>query len=140
MINAIASIPQTVLPTNNVIFTNYNVRTGSCNNGCSGWLNNNENSGLFQITKAGIYEISFNANVAPTVAGAITLNITSEGESISGGQMQTAGTTVDVFENVSASVLVRVPCNCCETFTIKNNTPTNPITVSQPSLTIVRVA
>lgn len=139
MINAVAPIPQEVLPTNNVIFTGYNVRTGSCSS-CCGWLNNNENSGLFEINKQGIYEISFNANVAPTTAGAITLNITSNGENISGGEMVTPGTTADVFESVSASVLVRVPCNCCETFTIKNNTPENPITVSQPSLTIVRLA
>lgn len=140
MINAIATLPQTIEPTNNVIFTGYNVRTGSCNNGCSGWLNNNENSGLFQITKPGIYLVTFNANVSPTVAGAITLNITEDGENIVGGEMVTPGTTIDVLENVSATVLVRVPCNCCETISIKNNTPTNPITVEEPSLTIIRVA
>ena len=52
--------------------------------------------------------------------------------------MKSPGTTVDVFDNVSAEVLVRVPCNSSVVITVKNNTPTNPITVSQPSLTITR--
>lgn len=139
MINAINNTTQTIQPLANVLFNGSNVRTRSCNS-CCGWLNHNVNSGLFEITKAGIYEITFSANVAPTVAGAITLNITNAGESIIGGQMQTAGTTIGTFENVSSSVLVEVPCNCCDTFTIKNNTPTNPITMNNPSLIITRVA
>ena len=140
MINAISKInPQTVQPTANILFNGSNVRTRSCNS-CCGWLNHNINSGLFEITKAGIYEITFSANVAPTVAGQITLNITNSGENIIGGQMQTSGSTANVFENVSSSILVEVPCNCCDTFTIKNNTPTNPITVNNPSIVITRVA
>ena len=82
-----------------------------------------------------------NAKVGePTVAGATTLNITNAGENIAGGEMNTAGTTVGTFENVSAEVLVRVPCNSSVVITVKDNTATNPITVSQPSLTITRVA
>ena len=84
--------------------------------------------------------MNFNANVAPTVAGAITLNITNAGESIAGGEMKTAGATVGTLENVAAEVLVRVPCNSSVVITVKNNTDTNPITVSQPSLTISRVS
>lgn len=139
MINSVNPINQTVQPTANVIFTGNNVRTNSCN-GCCGWLNHNNNSGIFTLTKAGIYRIHFNTNVAPTVAGAITLNITNAGENISGGEMRTAGTTVGTFENVSADILVRVPCNSSVVLTIKNNTPTNPITISQPSLIITREA
>ena len=135
MINAINTIEQTVQPTANIIFAGSNVRTNSCNS-CCGWLNHNDNSGIFTITKPGIYKIHFNANVAPTVAGAITLNITNAGESISGGEMKTAGTTAGTLENVAAEILVRVPCNSSVIITIKNNTATNPITVSQPSLTI----
>lgn len=137
MINAVNPINQTVQPLANVIFTGNNVRTNSCNN-CCGWLTHNNNSGIFTLTKPGIYKVHFNANVSPTVAGAITLNITNAGENISGGEMKSPGTTIDVFDNVSAEVLVRVPCNSSVVITIKNNTPTNPITVSQPSLTITR--
>lgn len=139
MINAINSTDQTVQPNANVLFNGVNVRTNACNS-CSGWLNHNNNSGLFTITKPGIYKAHFNANVAPTVAGAITLNITNAGESIAGGEMKTAGATVGTFENVSAEVLIRVPCNSSVIITIKDNTATNPITVSQPSLTIDKLA
>lgn len=140
MINAINNTQQTVLPGANILFNGSNVRTRSCSS-CCGWLNHNINSGLFEITKSGIYEITFSANVAPTVAGPITLNITNGGENIIGGEMQTPGTTEGVFENVSATILVEVPCNCCDTFTIKNNIPTNPITVGiGPSIVITKVA
>lgn len=137
MINAVNPINQTVQPLANVVFTGSNVRTNACNS-CCGWLTHNDNSGIFTITKPGIYKIHFNANVAPTVAGPITLNITNAGENIAGGEMKTAGTIVGTLENVSAEVLVRVPCNSSVVITVKNNTPTNPITVSQPSLTITR--
>lgn len=139
MINAVNPINQTVQPTANVIFTGTNVKTNACNS-CCGWLNHNNNSGIFTITKPGIYKVNFNANVAPTVAGAITLNITNEGENIAGGEMMTAGTTVGTFENVASEVLVRVPCNSSVVITVKDNTATNPITVSQPSLTITRIS
>lgn len=139
MINATNSISQTVQPTANIIFTGANVRTNACNS-CCGWLSHNDNSGIFTLTKAGIYKIHFNANVAPTVAGAITLNITNAGENIAGGEMKTAGATAGTLENVASEILVRVPCNTSVVITVKNNTATNPITVSQPSLTITRVS
>lgn len=139
MINATNPITQTIQPSANVIFTGSNVRTNSCSS-CCGWLNHDNNSGIFTITKAGIYKVHFNANLAPTVAGAITLNIANSGESIAGGEMKTTGTTVGTFENVAAEILIRVPCNSSVVITIKNNTATNPITVSQPSLTIDKLA
>ena len=141
MINAINTNPtQTVNAGANVLFNGTNVRTNSCKSCCQGWLNfNSVNSGIFEITKPGIYEIHFNANVAPTVAGQITVNLTNAGENIIGGEMQTAGTTVDVFDNVAAEILVQVPCNCCDIFTIKNNSE-NPVVFNNPSLTIERLA
>lgn len=136
MINAVNPITQTIQPNANVIFTGSNVKTNSC--GCNGWLSHNDNSGLFTLTKPGIYKIHFNANVAPTVAGAITLNITNSGENIAGGEMKTAGAAIGTLENTAAEILVRVPCNSSVVISVKNNTATNPITVSQPSLTISR--
>lgn len=137
MINSVNPNNQIVQPLANVIFTGNNVRTKSCE-GCCGWLSHNNNSGIFTLTKPGIYKVHFNANVAPTVAGAITLNITNAGENIAGGEMKTAGTVVGTLENISAEVLVRVPCNSSVVVTVKNNTPTNQITVTQPSLVITR--
>lgn len=140
MINAINTNPvQTVNAGANVLFDGTNVRTNSCKP-CQGWLNfSTLNSGIFEITKAGIYEIHFNANVSPTVAGQITVNITNAGENIIGGEMQTPGTTVDTFENIAAEILVQVPCNCCDIFTVKNTTE-NPVVFNNPSLTIEKLA
>ena len=140
MINAISTNPtQTVNAGANVLFDGTNVRTNSCKP-CQGWLNfSTLNSGIFEITKAGIYEIHFNANVSPTVAGQITVDLTNAGENIIGGEMQTPGTTVDTFENIAAEILVQVPCNCCDIFTVKNNTE-NPVVFNNPSLTIERLA
>lgn len=139
MINSTNPINQAVAPTTNVLFTTNNFVSNKCNT-CCGSINHNDGSGIFSIVKAGLYRITFNANVAPTVAGAITLNITNAGESITGGEMKTAGATIDTFENVSAEVLVKVCPNQTAIISVKNNTPTNPITVSQPSLVIERVA
>lgn len=140
MINAISTNPAQVVNAGaNVLFDGTNVRTNSCR-ACNGWLNFSIlNSGIFEITKPGIYEIHFNANVSPTVAGQITVNITNAGENIIGGEMQTPGTTPDTFENIASEILVQVPCNCCDIFTIKNNSE-NPVTFNNPSLTIEKLA
>lgn len=137
MINSTNSITQTVQPGANVLFNSSNVRTNSCNS-CCGWLNHNQNSGIFTLTKPGIYKIHFNANVAPTVIGQITLNITNAGENITGGEMNSPGSSITLFDNISSEILVRVPCNSSVIITVKNNTLTNPIMVSQPSLVITR--
>ena len=138
MINAINNVVQTVLPGQNVLFNANNVVTNQCNS-CCGWLNHNIGSGIFTLTKAGIYKIHFNANVTNTIAvSAITLAITNAGETILGGEMVTTPTAVGSFENVSGEILVRVPCNASVIITIKNNTPTNPINISNPSLVITR--
>ena len=140
MINAVNTNPvQTVQPGANVLFNATNVRTKSCKS-CCGWLNfNSINSGIFEITKPGFYFIHFNGNVAPSVAGQITVNITNAGENIIGGEMQSPGTTVDVFESISAGILVEVPCNCCDIFTVKNTT-TDAVDFNNPSLTIFKLA
>ena len=139
MINATNNAVQTVNVGQNVLFNSANVITPSSEGGCRGWLNHNEGSGLFEITKPGIYEIKFNANVEPTVAGVITFNITNSGENILGGEMVTPGATLEEPENISSSILVEVPCNCCDTFTVKNNSE-NPVIVDvSPSLTITRL-
>lgn len=138
MINATNNVVQSVLPGQNVLFNTNNVVTNSCNS-CCGWLSHNLGSGLFTITKPGIYKVHFNANVANTVAvSGIELDITNAGENILGGSMQVTPTAVGDYENLSAEVLIRVPCNSSVLITVENNTPTNPVNVSQPSLVITR--
>lgn len=138
MINATNNVVQTVQPGQNILFNSNNVVTNACNS-CCGWLNHNLGSGIFTLTKQGVYKVHFSGNVTNTIAvSAITLAITNAGETILGGEMVTTPTAVASFENVSGEILVRVPCNASVVITIKNNTPTNPINVSNPSLVITR--
>lgn len=140
MIDAINPSTQTIQPLGNVIFNGANVRTNSCSS-CCGWLSHSDGSGIFTLTRAGIYKVHFNANVTNTVAVApITLDITNAGENIAGGTMTTTPAVLNGFENVSSELLVKVPCNSSVVITVKNNTATNPIQVSQPSLVITKVA
>lgn len=137
MINATNNVTQVVNANANVLFNSTNVISNACNS-CRGWLNHNTGSGLFTLTKAGVYEVSFNANVSATVAGSpVILGITNAGENISGGIMQQPGTVVDDLYSVSSTVLVPVPCGSSVVITIKNNS-VNPINVDNPSLTITR--
>lgn len=47
--------------------------------------------------------------------------------------------STDTFENIAAEILVEVPCNCCDIFTIKNSSE-NPVVFNNPSLSIERLA
>ncbi len=138
MINSVNAAVQTVAATQNVTFATDRIRTNSCKPCCDGWLSHDLGSGLFTITKPGIYEIGFNANVAnPTTAAPITLDITNTGETISGSEMVVTPTVADAYFNVSSSVLVKVPCGSSVTISIKNNSAAD-ILVSQANLFITR--
>ena len=139
MINSINVSTQTVNNTQPVIFSSSNVRTRSCKSCCGGWLSHTDNSGLFTITEPGIYEVSFNADVAqPTTAGAITLDIAQGGTTIPGGRMITTPTVINAFFNVSSSVLVKVNCRETAAISVINNSGTD-ITAQEASLTIKRL-
>lgn len=139
MINSVNTSTQTVNDTQPVVFTSSNVRTRSCRSCCGGWLSHTDNSSLFTITEPGIYEVSFNADVAqPTTAGAITLDIAQGGTTIPGGRMITTPTVANAFFNISSSVLVKVNCKETAAISIINNSGT-AITAQQASLTIKRL-
>ena len=139
MINSVNISTQTVNDTQPVVFTSSNVRTRSCRSCCGGWLSHTDNSGLFTITEPGIYEVSFNADVAqPTTAGAITLDISQGGTTIPGGRMITTPTVANAFFNISSSVLVKVNCKETAAISVINNSGAE-ITAQQASLTIKRL-
>lgn len=136
MIDSTNIIDQVVNSNNNVLFANTLVRSASAN--CKGWLNHTAGSGLFQITKPGLYEIQFNGNVASTVAGTINLAMRSNGEILQGSQMNVTNVANNVY-NVSANRLVRVCGNGSTTITI-SNVGANAIAISNPNIIIKKVA
>lgn len=127
---------QIVNANSNILFANTLVQTCSAN--CNGWLNHTAGSGLFQITKPGIYEVQFNGNVASTVAGTINLAMRSNGEILQGSQMNTTNVANNVY-NVSANRLIRVCGNGSTTITI-SNVGANAVAVINPNIIIKKVA
>lgn len=136
MINSNSITDQIVNSNNNVLFANTLVRTCSAN--CNGWLNHTAGSGLFQITKSGLYEIQFNGNVASTVAGTINLAMRANGEILQGSQMNTTNVANNIY-NVSANRLVRVCGNGSTTITI-SNVGANAVAISNPNIIIKKLA
>ena len=120
MINSVAVATQAVATNQNVLFPTDRVRTKSCNS-CCGWLSHDTGSGLFTLTKQGIYEIQYNANITSTDIGQASLVLEQNGEAIGGTQSIYTVATASALGNVSASTLICVPCGASYTITLTNN-------------------
>ena len=120
MINSVGVASTVVSAGSNVLFPTDRVRTKSCNS-CCGWLSHDTGSGLFTLTKQGIYEIQYNADITSTDAGQASLVLEQNGEAIGGTQSIYTVATASALGNVSASTLIRVPCGASYTITLTNN-------------------
>lgn len=88
------------------------------------------------------YLISFEGNVAlPTGADVvpISLALALDGEPIESTRMISSPATAGVFNNVSVSTYIDVPCGCCLGVSVENTTGAT-IEVSNASLLAVRTA
>ena len=81
MINSVSLSPQTVAAGNNVLFAGDRVRTHVCRCNC-GWLEHDAGSGLYTLTKAGVYKVDVSANVSLAAAGNVALAIQANGETV----------------------------------------------------------
>ena len=121
MINSIATTVQTVTNGNNVLFPTDRIRTKACQCECKGWLAHDTGSGLFTITKPGIYEISFDADITSATVGDASLVLEQNGEAIGGTQSLYNVATTSTYGNVSGDTLIQVPCGASYTITLGNN-------------------
>lgn len=140
MIESINEAQQSVSTNANVLFANDVIRTRSAT--CCGFLEHEEGSGLFTLSKNGIYEVLFGANITSATANDVLgLVITSNGEELTGTQMDYTVATASVNQGVSARRLVRV-CNGSKTIAIKNNSTTNttPLLVETANIIIKKIA
>lgn len=112
----------------NIAFSSDVVRTRSAN--CCGWLNHAVGGTQYQITAPGIYEISFNTNVTSATAGVVALGIKSNGELLSGTEMDYTVATANAYGNVSVSRQIRICCNGSSTITV-GSLPTSETTATQ---------
>ena len=114
--------------TDNIPFSSDVVRTRSAN--CCGFLNHSVGSTQYQITEPGIYEIMFNTNVTSATAGVVALGIKSNGELLSGTEMDYTVATANAYNSVSANRLIRVCGNGSTTITV-GSLPTSGATATQ---------
>jgi hypothetical protein len=135
-----ANAVQTVAANQNVLFTD----TITCGNGS---IIHREGSGL--VTLRGLtnqcrarFKVSFGGNVAiPTdgTAGAISLAIAINGESVAATTMIETATAVDSYSNVFSAVYVDVPACCCTQVSVKN-IGADSINVQNANLIVERIA
>lgn len=135
IINSVTREVQTVAINQNVLFNSNRVK--SCSN--CGAIRHDEGSGLFTLTQKGIYRVHFNGNVTSATVGDISLAIEVNGESISGGIINEVVAVANDEANVSAEILVNVPCNCCMTISVGNISVENAILVDNANIIIEKL-
>ncbi len=139
MINSIATAIQTVSSGDNVLFPTDRVRTKSCQCPCKGWLAHDAGSGLFTLTKSGIYEIAFDADITSAATGDASLVIEQNGEAVGGTQSLYNVATAGVYGNVNGNTLIQVPCGASYTVTLGNNSGLE-LSVKNANMIIKKVA
>ena len=129
--------------TSNIVFSSDVVRTRSAN--CCGWLTHAAGSTQYQVTEPGIYEIQFSTNVTSATAGQVALAIKSNGEVLSGTEMDATVATAGVYSSISSNRQIRICCNGNATITVGSiptvgTTATQVPTIKNASLIIKKVA
>lgn len=138
MINSVGVASAVVSAGSNVLFPTDRVRTKSCNS-CCGWLSHDTGSGLFTLTKQGIYEIQYNADITSADTGQASLVLEQNGEAIGGTRSIYTVATAGALGNVSASTLICVPCGASYTITLTNNS-TLALNVQDTNIVIKKIA
>lgn len=138
MINSVNVAPQNIAVNGNVLFATDRVRTNSCN--CGGSIQHDAGSGLFTLVKPGIYEVQFNANVTAAAVGALALSVRANGEAVGGTEMDYTVATANVYQSVSASTLIRVPCGASKTVSVANISQSLVATVKDANIIIKRIS
>lgn len=133
MINAVNVAAQTVTTGSPVVFGSTKIKTG-----CS--ARHEPGTGRFTLLKPGVYTVSFNANVALATGATVTpvqLRLVQDGEAVAGSNVIYTPTAANVFENVSAEVLIRVYDCCCTNVYLANAT-SQSVTIQDANLVITR--
>lgn len=137
MENAIQDLPISVAPNDAITFSTDAIRTSSAT--CCGWLEHEQGSSQFTITKCGLYLITFNTNITSATAGATPLVIRANGEAITGTQMDHTVGTANVYDNVASARIIKVCGNSSKTITIAN-IGANAVLIKNASLIIRKLA
>lgn len=132
---------QTVAVDDNVLFNN---GSRACRKGT---IEHDDGAGSFTLRGASgcraIYEVGFTANIAIAEGGTaepISVALTVNGETRANTIAIVTPAATGEFWNVSIHTFVDVPCGCCKTVAIENNSATAPIDVANANIIFARVA
>lgn len=143
MINAVGVPAQEVLTQGTILFSTDRVRSRRGDACAGGWLVHDAGSGQFTLVNNGcsceVFEIQFNTNLTSATVGSLTLVLQANGEAIGGTEMDYTPATANVYENVSASTLVKVPRGASLTITVKNISASS-VLVKDANIIIQKVA
>ena len=140
MINAFVATPILVAAGARVPFAGHRAQTRNASYCNGGWLNHEDGSAQFLISRPGIYMVSVGAQVTSAAAGDVaTLAITTNGEALPGTEMAATITAADDVAQLATTALVTVPCGASITVGLAN-TGDADITVNAASLVLTRVA
>lgn len=138
-----SNIPvQTVELNDNVLFANGD---RACR---KGYVMHENGAGVFTLRgitnqcKA-VYRVRFGGNIAVAEGGtveAISVALAINGETIGNAEAIVTPAAIGDFFNVSLETLVYVPCGCCLTVSVRNDSDTTAIDVVNANLIIDRVA
>jgi len=98
--------------TSDITFSNDELRTRSAS--CQGWLNHTEGTAQYTILGSGncncpnIYDVTFNANVTSTTAGAIEIGLKENGTPVVGASVNAVIATAGDYENVAFTKRIRL--------------------------------
>lgn len=105
-----------------------------------GGLAHDLGSGLFTLTKPGIYEVEYSANITSTTLGEASLDLELDGEN-HWMELEVIYTvaTASALGNVDGSTLVQVPCGASYVISLGNNSAL-PLTVQDANIIIKKIA
>lgn len=128
---------QLVAVNSNVLFEAEAIKSGCAER-------HRQGSGIVTLFKPGIYEVTFNADIAIPTGGTvdeIATALTIDGEVVGGSQTTVTPAAVEQYFNVSTTNLIKVYGNCggscCITVSARNVSE-QPINVRNANLTVTR--
>ena len=130
---------QTVAQNSNIIWTDTPV-PGNCS------IVHREGSGLVTLRALpngqcrSRFKVTFGANLAAvTTASVVSLAVAINGEPVSSSTMIVTPAAVAEYFNVSSSIYLDIPTNCCSQISVEN-TSAQSVSVQNANLIVERVA
>lgn len=133
MIELSNTTAQTLTPGQALTFDTVLLRTG-----CSAY--HRRNSGIITLSKIGVYEVHFSANIAGTAAGPVQLAIELDGEPLTETTMISTPAAAADANNVATSTLVKTCAGCCGRLTVVNTGTSDVVVSPNPAFYVKRVA